>query len=82
MGFDWNLVSEVWRTGVAGSACPALFQNGERNLSRRWRICAKRDIAGSGFAITGYAVHSALGGDASLARLRGRPPNAGSATDA
>src|SRR5262249_20275340 len=30
------------------------------------------DIAGSGFAITGYTVHPALGGDAALARLRQR----------
>src|SRR5262249_10543978 len=30
------------------------------------------DIAGSGFAITGYTVHRALGGDAALARLRAR----------
>ena len=30
------------------------------------------DIAGSGFAITGYTVHRDLGGDAALARLRER----------
>ena len=30
------------------------------------------DIAGSGFAITGYVVHPALGGDEALARLRER----------
>jgi hypothetical protein len=30
------------------------------------------DIAGSGFAITGYTVHQALGGTAALARLRVR----------
>ena len=30
------------------------------------------DIAGSGFAITGYTVHQALGGDAALALLRER----------
>ena len=30
------------------------------------------DIAGSGFAITGYTVHADLGGDAALARLRER----------
>src|SRR6266550_985666 len=32
----------------------------------------EEDIAGSGFAITGYTVHPGLGGDAALARLRGR----------
>jgi hypothetical protein len=32
----------------------------------------EEDIAGSGFAITGYTVHSSLGGEAALARLRAR----------
>ena len=32
----------------------------------------EEDIAGSGFAITGYTVHQQLGGDAALARLRER----------
>ena len=32
----------------------------------------EEDIAGSGFAITGYTVPTALGGDAALARLRER----------
>ncbi len=32
----------------------------------------EEDIAGSGFAITGYTVHRDLGGDAALARLRER----------
>jgi glycosidase len=32
----------------------------------------EEDIAGSGFAITGYTVHPNLGGDAALARLRER----------
>ena len=32
----------------------------------------EEDIPGSGFAITGYTVHANLGGDAALARLRGR----------
>src|SRR6185436_19819684 len=32
----------------------------------------EEDIAGSGFAITGYTVHPGLGGDAALARVRQR----------
>jgi hypothetical protein len=32
----------------------------------------EEDIAGSGFAITGYTAHSALGGDSALARIRQR----------
>ena len=34
----------------------------------------EEDIAGSGFAITGYTVAKNLGGDAALARLRERLP--------
>jgi hypothetical protein len=32
----------------------------------------QQDIGGSGFAITGYVVHAAMGGDAALERLRKR----------
>ena len=63
--------------------CGRLGLAGQRNLAHptgEWReefeatlsdLC-EEDIAGSGFAITGYVVHSALGGDAALARLRKR----------
>ncbi len=42
----------------------------------------EEDIAGSGFAITGYTVHKNLGGDAALARLRERLRTRGLRSDA
>jgi glycosidase len=71
-GFDWIWFLSVWTTG-----------EGARNISREnpeWRSdfentlpdLREADIAGSGFAITGYNVHPDLGGDAALKRLRDR----------
>jgi hypothetical protein len=76
-GFDWIWFLSVWRTGEAA-----------RNVSRQnagWRQefqetlpdLREEDIAGSGFAITGYTVHPDLGGDEALKRLRERLRNRG-----
>ncbi len=72
MGFDWVWLLSVWQTGLTG-----------RDVSRRqadWRHEFKEtlpdlreeDIAGSGFAIASYTVHSGLGGDGALDRLHER----------
>ena len=72
LGFDWIWMLSVWQTGAVG-----------REISRRnpdWRSefeetltdLEEEDIAGSGFAITGYTVAQRLGGDPALARLRNR----------
>ncbi len=72
LGFDWIWLLSVWHTGAAGRQVsrsrPEWRQEFEETLPdlRDW------DIAGSGFAITGYKVHPGLGGDAALARLRQR----------
>ena len=42
------------------------------NRPEKHNALRDEDIAGSGFAIVGYAVPAALGGDAALARLRER----------
>jgi hypothetical protein len=71
-GFDWIWFLSVWSTGEAA-----------KNISRKnpgWRHefedtltdLREEDIAGSGFAITGYNVHPDLGGDVALMRLRER----------
>ncbi len=71
-GFDWIWLMSVWRTGAAGRA-----------VSRgnpEWRVEFKSvlpdlvedDICGSGFAIRGYTVSDALGGETALARFRER----------
>lgn len=72
MGFDWVWPLSVWQTGKAGQEIsrsnPALRKEFEETLPD----LREEDIAGSGFAVTDYVVHSDLGGDAALARLRER----------
>src|SRR5205809_108871 len=68
-GFEWIWLLSVWKTGAAG-----------RQLAQRWRHeyqevlpdLTDDDIVGSGFAISGYTVSPALGGDEALARMRER----------
>jgi hypothetical protein len=72
MGFDWIWLLSVWRIGRAGQrvsrANPVLRKDFEETLPD----LREEDIAGSGFAVTGYTVSPSLGGDAALARLRAR----------
>src|SRR5262249_43768586 len=72
MGVDWVWLLSGWQTG---SLCRQVSLN-----NPEWReefqhtlpdLC-DADIAGSGFAITGYSVSPGLGGDPALARLRER----------
>jgi len=71
-GFDWIWLLSVWQTGSAGQWVsrnnPLWYKEFQATLPD---LC-EADIAGSGFAVTGYTVHRRLGGDAALARLRGR----------
>ena len=71
-GFDWIWLLSVGQTGFAG-----------RSVSRgnpQWRVEFKSvlpdlvedDICGSGFAIKGYTVSDALGGETALAGFRER----------
>src|SRR5262245_22300298 len=71
-GYDWVWLLSVWQTGAASRQVSlddpglrAVFQQTLPDLQ-------EADIAGSGFAITGYTVASSLGGDEALARLRVR----------
>jgi hypothetical protein len=71
-GFDWVWLLSVWQTGSAGQRVSRANREWRREFAETLRDLREEDIAGSGFAITGYAVHAGLGGDAALARLRGR----------
>jgi glycosidase len=62
----------VWQTGPAGQRVSRENQEWRREFEQTLPDLSDKDIAGSGFAITGYRVHDALGGDAALARLRDR----------
>ena len=49
-----------------------IMPSGNMNSRRHCRTCVRKISLVSGFAITGYTVHTQLGGDAALARLRAR----------
>lgn len=72
MGFDWVWYRSVWRTGPAGRKVSRSNPEWRREFEATLPDLSDEDIAGSGFAITGYVVHPALGGDDALARLRKR----------
>jgi hypothetical protein len=72
MGFDWVWLLSLWRTGAAGQRVSRENQEWRREFEHTLPDLKAEDIAGSGFAITGYTVHLSLGGDAALARLRER----------
>jgi hypothetical protein len=72
MGFDWLWFLSVWQTGPAGQRVSRSNPEWRREFQQTLPDLREEDIAGSGFAITGYTVHDSLGGDAALARVRER----------
>ena len=71
-GFDWVWLLSVWQTGRAGQQISRANQEWRKEFEETLPDLREEDIAGSGFAITGYKVSQALGGDEALARLRER----------
>lgn len=72
MGFDWVWLLSVWRTGCAGRRVSRSNPEWRRDFQETLPDLTEEDVAGSGFAITGYGVHPDLGGDEALARVRER----------
>jgi len=72
MGFDWIWMLSVWQTGAAGRLISRSNAGWRHEFQETLPDLCDDDIPGSGFAITGYTVHEAVGGDAALARLRKR----------
>jgi hypothetical protein len=72
MGFDWVWLLSVWQTGPAAQRVSRSNPEWRREFAETLPDLREEDIAGSGFAITGYTVHLGLGGDEALARLRKR----------
>jgi hypothetical protein len=72
MGFDWLWFLSVWQTGQAAQRVSRENQEWRKEFGETLPDLREEDIAGSGFAIAGYAVHDQLGGDAALLRLRER----------
>jgi hypothetical protein len=72
MGFDWVWFLSVWQTGPEAQRVSRTNPEWRHEFHETLPDLTDEDIPGSGFAITGYTVHTALGGDAALARLRDR----------
>jgi len=72
LGVDWVWLLSVWRTGLASQRISRSNPEWRKEFQDTLQDLREEDIAGSGFAITGYTVHPALGGDAALARIRER----------
>jgi hypothetical protein len=72
MGFDWVWFLSVWKTGLAGQRISRANDEWRREFQETLPDLRETDIAGSGFAITGYTVPAGLGGNEALARLRQR----------
>jgi hypothetical protein len=72
MGFDWVWLLSVWQTGPAGREVSRRNEEWRREFMDTLPDLQEEDVAGSGFAITGYTVPQAMGGDAALGRLRER----------
>ena len=72
LGFDWLWLLSVWRTGPAAQQVSRTNSEWRHEFQETLPDLREEDIAGSGFAITGYTVHPSLGGDAALARVRQR----------
>jgi len=72
LGFDWIWLLSVWQTGPAGQQISRNNPQWRHEFQETLPDLREEDIAGSGFAITGYTVHRDLGGDEALARLRAR----------
>jgi len=71
-GFDWVWLLSVWQTGPVGQQISRNDPGWRKEFQETLPDLREEDIVGSGFAITGYSVHTNLGGDAALARLRKR----------
>ena len=72
LGFDWIWLLSVWQTGAAGQRISRASREWRKEFEDTLPDLREDDIGGSGFAITGYTVHGALGGRAALERLRDR----------
>lgn len=72
LGFDWVWLLSVWQTGSAAQAISRSNPHWAREFAETLPDLTDEDIAGSGFAIQGYAVHRDLGGAEALASLRKR----------
>jgi hypothetical protein len=77
LGFDWIWMLSVWQTGPAAQRVSRCNAEWLKEFEDTLPDLREEDIAGSGFAVTGYTVHAHLGGRPALAKLRARLQNRG-----
>lgn len=77
LGFDAIWWLGVWQTGPRSRHVSRTHAGLRGEYARVLPDFREEDIAGSPFAVTSYRVHADFGGDAALARLRGRMRDAG-----
>ncbi len=70
--FTYLYLLGVWQTGEAGREVSRTTPEWQEEFRAALPDLTEEDICGSPFAITGYAVPDACGGDAALARFRAR----------
>ncbi len=71
-GFDWIYMLSVWQTGEAGRKISRDNPIWREEYEETLPDLQEEDIAGSGFAITGYTVSHKIGGEDELSRFRKR----------
>src|SRR5512134_494020 len=64
--FDWIWLLSVWETGEAGCAVSRSRADWRKEFEDTLPDLKDEDIAGSGFAVTGYRVARKLGGARAL----------------
>jgi hypothetical protein len=69
---DWLYLLGVWQTGITGREVSRRNPEIRRSCEEALPDVRDEDICGSCFAVTDYQVHTSLGGDDALARLRQR----------
>ena len=77
LGFGWVWFLGVWQTGQAGRAISRDNALWRKQFEQALPDLTQSDICGSPFAIAGYEVDAAFGGNEALARLRTRMDAAG-----
>ncbi|MBX7057889.1 MAG: hypothetical protein K1X75_07465 [Leptospirales bacterium] len=71
-GFDWLWLLSVWQTGSVSREVSRRRLEWRKEFQETLPDLSEEDICGSGFAISDYSVHQALGGAEALLRLRAR----------
>src|SRR4051812_17245248 len=69
-GLDWVWFLSVWQTGEASRKVSLATAHLRAEFQEALPDCCEEDIPGSGFAVSAYRVHEALGGAEALRRLR------------